>query len=381
MNSRIKYISHYGCREPERYRGNSPASDNKKDYIFSVLNRIGYGVDHISRASSGMPHKFLPAYVEKKGDNTFRYFASFGKSSNRILSHLNMWFVHVQFFLWLLLNLKRGETVIVYHSLGYDMTFVLLKKIKQIQIIGEVEELYQDVHKFSKRVCRNEYRFIEICDFYIFPNIILNERLNSLNKRYVIIHGIYRIQKERTLHNTTDCIHVLYSGTFDPVKGGAIAAVQMTEFLSEKYVVHITGFGSPQYEQMLKDEIKLIRPKTKAQIVFHGFMSDSEYTQLIKKCSLGLCTQNPETELNNTSFPSKILFYLSYGMTVLVGKNRAIEQSMVGDIVHYYKQHNPKSISDAVKLIGNDSNEYDRIIDRIIELDKQFANDVLSLLA
>ena len=56
-----------------------------------------------------------------------------------------------QFFFWCLFNIKKGEQIIVYHSLGYDSLFLRLKKIKSVKIIGDIEEIYQDVSKQDKK--------------------------------------------------------------------------------------------------------------------------------------------------------------------------------------------------------------------------------------
>ena len=83
INKRIKFFTYHGCMEKGKRRDNSPAADTKIDYIISVLNRLGYGVDIISRASSAESY-YLPASVEIIGENTYRYFASFGKTKSPI---------------------------------------------------------------------------------------------------------------------------------------------------------------------------------------------------------------------------------------------------------------------------------------------------------
>lgn len=66
LNKRIKFFTYHGCMEQGKRRDNSPAADTKIDYIINVLNRLGYGVDIISRAPSAESH-FLPASIETKG--------------------------------------------------------------------------------------------------------------------------------------------------------------------------------------------------------------------------------------------------------------------------------------------------------------------------
>ena len=378
MDKRIKYISHYGCKDPWRRRDNSPASDSKKDYLFSVINRCGYGVDHISRGLGAVKGQYIPAYVEIKGDNTFRYFATFGYQSNPLFRFLNRWFVHLQFFFWLLFNLKKGEQIIIYHSLGYDSTFILLKKLKELRIIGEIEELYQDVHTYSKRICKNEFKFIDICNDLIFPNTTLNERLNHTGRTNITVHGIYQVNQYNPVSYNDGKIHILYAGTFDPVKGGAKAAVQAAEMLNENYHLHITGFGSKKLADDLQNEIDRVKPLTKASITFHGFLNDDEFLDLMHHCTIGLCTQDPTNKLNLTSFPSKILNYMSNGLVVLSGRNRVIEDSRVGDLVYYYDEQTPASIARAIMAIETPDGRAGK--ERLKELDLRFEQELKSIL-
>lgn len=375
---RIKYISHYGCKDQWRKRDNSPASDTKKEYIFNVLNRCGYAVDHISRASGAIPGQYIPSYVEKQGINTFRYFATFGRQENRILRALNTRFVHLQFFLWLFFNLKRGEQVIVTHSLGYDSTFIWLKRLKGIKILGDIEDIYQDVHQYNNRVRRNEYKFIEICDKYFFVNSMLDERINPNNKPHLTINGIYKVNDFVKESYNDGKIHIMYGGTFDPVKGGASAAIKAAEYLPENYHLHITGFGSNEQALNLSREAEIINVKSKATISFHGFLEDSEFLKLMHHCTIGLCTQDPSKKLNDTSFPSKILNYLSNGLVVLTGDNNAIRNSEVGDVVYYYTEQTPHSIANAILSIKKI--DYTIGINRLRQLDIKFEQDLKGLL-
>ena len=114
-NRRIKYFTFHGCIEKGRQRNNSPAADSKTDYIINVLNRIGYGVDVVSRAPSAENH-CLPSSIEYIDNNTYKYFSSLSKTY-AVVRLINRWWIGFQFFIWCLINLKQGEYVIVYHSL------------------------------------------------------------------------------------------------------------------------------------------------------------------------------------------------------------------------------------------------------------------------
>lgn len=372
----IRYFSYHGINEGVQLRDNSPAADTKIDYIIEVLNRIGYVVEHVSPAPSSSG-RYLPKHVTYKGANTFRWFASFGVSS--VLSRIiNRWFIEIQFFLWCLFNLKNDEQIIVYHSLGYDSIFVMLKRIKKIRIIGDIEEIYQDVSKQKPSQERNEYRFIEACDRFMFPNTILNERLNKGNKPHLVCHGIYKVSYYEPVSFNDERIHVLYAGTYDPNKGGVLASIRAAQYLDDKYHLHVTGFGSEVLEAGVKAEINRVQSLTKCLITFHGFLDDKEFCDLMHHCSIGLCTQNPDSLLNLTSFPSKILNYIANGLVVISGKNRAITESKVADIIYYYDEQSPECIATCINEIKNARSKEG--YKRLITLDSEFMISMRHLL-
>lgn len=173
-------------------------------------------------------------------------------------------------------------------------------------------------------------------------------------------------------------IHILYSGTFNKIKGGAVAAIQMAPLLSDNYVLHITGFGSEKEVEEIQQSLDLLDKVSRARVEYRGFISLSELDILMQRCHVGLCTQDPTTQLNQTSFPSKILNYMSHGLVVLSGRNKVIEMSAVGDLVYYYDKQTPADMTMAVMSIRN----YDgvRCMERIHELNQQVSKDLSSII-
>lgn len=374
---RIKFFTYHGCQDVDKRRDNSPAADNKIDYIIEVLNRCGYAVDHISRAGSAENH-YIPAYAEQKGENIFRYFASFGKHKNPLLRVLGRWFMEIQFFWWCMLNIKRGEQVLVYHSLGYSHLFNILQKLKGIKIIGEIEEIYQDVTKKSQSTCRNEYKFINNCDKFIFPTQLLDEKLNVNKKPSVIIHGLYSVEKRRNVTFGDDKIHVIYAGTFDPNKGGAAAAAAVAAYLPNNYHVHICGFGNRKDEETIKEIIEETTKYCKAKVTFDGLLKGEDFIQMLQKCTIGLSTQDPNAAFNGTSFPSKVLTYLSNGLKVVSIRIPAIEKSYVGSMLIFYDDQTPENIAAAIISATNKVGESSEQL--LLTLDERFERDIVYLL-
>ncbi len=370
--SRIKFFTYHGCLDSKKRRNNSPAADTKTDYIVSVFNRLGYGVDVISRAPSSESY-FIPAYVEVKGDNTYRYFASLGRTKS-LLRLFNRWLMDFQFFFWCLFNIKKGEQIIVYHSLGYDSLFLKLKKLKSVKIVGDIEEIYQDVSKQSNKRCRNEYKFIGICDKYIFPTQLLDKKVNNEQRPSLIIHGIYATEKIVEKKFSDGKIHVVYGGTLDPNKAGAAAAAGAAAFLPSNYHVHICGFGDPTE---IKAIVADVQAKTEALVTFEGELKGDTYKHFIQKCHIGLCTQNPMAAFNSTSFPSKVLVYLSNGLKVVSIRIPVIVQSAVADKLFFYNEQTPEKIAEAIIQASKEEQNGNELLN---SLDMKFGDELSKLI-
>ena len=376
---RIKYVCYYSLNGSDDPRDCVEAATTKIDYIVSALNRMGCSVDIISPAilkRNGL--SFSKGGRTVVGENTVRLFPSFGMYNIRLFRRVGQRITNCFFRKWIKKNIKGDDTLIVYHSLGYCRFFERLRKSIPFSLIGEVEEVYQDVHRQKASLLKAEYDFFGICDKFIFPNTILNSKVNQKGKPFLVVHGLYSVSPQVSDRYVDGKIHVLYSGTFDPVKGGALAAIDSIKYLTDDYHIHITGFGNPNDVRNIENRIALVLPEFGHRLTYHGYISREELTILMQRCHIGLCTQDPTKELNLTSFPSKILNYLSNGLVVLSGRNKAIEDSAVGDIVYYYENQTPEMIAHAIMDIPLLSSDTGR--SRLRELDESFVANFNNLL-
>lgn len=376
---RIKYICYYDETDAKIGRNYVLAATNKLKYIWDVLNRAGYCVDAIS-VSDCTETKFQYCkggiYVYPNG-NTLRLFPSFG--GKKIIRVLGRYFLRVCFIFWFLLNIKKGEKIIVYHSLGYCKLLTILQRLTSCQYIGEIEEIYQNVTPQKKSVCKAEYDFVESCSSYIFPTHLLGKRLNSKGKPSVLIHGIYAVEQPRKVRWEDDNIHVIYAGTFDPNKGGAAAAAATAAYLPKDYHVHICGFGNESDTKAIIKTIEETNARSEATVTYDGLLKGEDFIVFLQKCHIGLSTQNPDAAFNTTSFPSKVLTYLANGLQVVSIRIPAVEQSGVGRCLSYYDEQTPRMIAEAIQS-ARESNMADPIV-TLKRLDKQFENDMVNMLS
>ena len=128
----------------------------------------------------------------------------------------------------------------------------------------------------------------------------------------------------------------------------------------------------------MKKHILEIDEKSKAHVSYDGLLSGEEYIRFIQSCDIGLSTQNPDAAFNATSFPSKILSYLSNGLRVVSIRIPAIEGSDVGDKLFYYDEQTPKQIADAILSVDM-AQAYDSRSD-IVDLSNKFQNELMLMM-
>ena len=102
---------------------------------------------------------------------------------------------------------------------------LLAKKIKKFKLILEVEEIYRDVSPVPRYMERWECKMIDVADKFVFSTDLLNDKVNGQKKPHLVIYGTYRCEPVMSERHKDNKVHVVYSGTLDPNKGGAMAAV------------------------------------------------------------------------------------------------------------------------------------------------------------
>lgn len=374
----IKYIGFFDYQDSKVPRNYPLACTNKMESIAEALNEAGFPVEIVSTAVGVNDKLFLAkGEVIKKSDKLKAKFFPTCGGTNVVIRAIRRWLTNFCFLKYLLLNIKKNEPIIVYHSTGFRNLILSAKKIKKFKLILELEEVYQDVVDMSETERKRELKTFSIADGFIFPTELLNKKINTENKPYTIILGTYHVEPVIVPKFSDGKIHVVYAGTFDPRKGGAAAAAAAAH-LPDNYVFHICGFGSPHEVNMVKNIVDEVNFKTPGKAVYHGTLTGQTYISLIQSCHIGLSTQNPDAQFNATSFPSKILSYMSNGLDVVTIDIPAVKDSAVGKYLHYYHKQTPEEIAKAiinVKISGNDNRSV------ITQLYNDFVGEIKSLIS
>lgn len=374
----VYYLGYYSCEQlAAEKRVSAPPTMNKMGYIISVLTEIipkNFVV--VSPCETSLNSYVKGSVHDINNHASIQTFDSF-QSNNKIIRGLGHILTKFQLLGFLKKHVRFDDTVIVYHSLGLMRIVKKIKKKKKCNLIIEVEEIYSDV-KENDKLRKREINYLQIADKYIVITELLNKEINLQNKPRIISHGTYRTVPKYSEKISDGKIHVVYAGSFNPIKGGACSAIDAAEFLDENYVLHILGKGSAADTEKVTERIEKVSAKTKCEIVFDGYKSGKDFDSFIQSCHIGLSTQQPDGKYNASSFPSKILMYMSNGITVVSIRIPAVDTSEVKDYIFYYDDPTPVDIADAIKSIPinmvNDSSK------KLNELHYAFVQEISTFL-
>lgn len=373
-NNIIQIISFYDYDKINENRVSSVAAINKINYIASSLKNK-YNVKIISPAWTNNKKFYFGREIKIDDNIVLKSF--FTIPWINILKPISFIISNIQLIIYLLFNTKKNENIIIYHSRYFIYSILVMKKIKKFKIMLEVEEIYSDTDG-NKKLLKKENKIFNSADKYIFITKLLERKINNEKKPYCIVHGTYKVEKQIVNKYSDNRIHIVYSGIIDKLKKGAFMTCDLSQYLDENYYIHIIGFGKNEDINELKETIDVNNQNNKCKIVYDGLKRGEEYIKYIQKCHIGLSTQDPTEKYNETSFPSKILAYLSNGLKVITINIPAIKTSDVSSILYYYQANDSKEIADVIKKINiNDTYDSRKLI---IKLDEKFTNSLMEVL-
>lgn len=349
---RMKYIVFYDHQlniKEKRYVVTSCQS--KAEYIMNVLKELGYKIDVISPSCTTHDRGFYRRKTYQIDTNIKVHLpATVGVHSflGRIIRRVWQWMA-INWFVYS--RVEKGDIVIAYHSVSLVNVLYRLKKRKNIKLILHCEEIYSDVSQNNMHR-HLENKIFKVADAFVFPTYQLNKIVNTSGKPYAVANGTY-IKEKKVVNKYNDGkIHCVYAGTFNAIKGGVYLAIESARYLPEKYVIHVIGFGNQVEVSAVKESVEKCQKLSKCKIIYDGEKRGDEFKEYIQKCHIGLSTQNPKGEYNDTSFPSKILTYIANGLAVVSIELPVLLTSDVNEYLTYYNENSPQSLASAIMRCG-----------------------------
>ncbi|WP_413509776.1 hypothetical protein ACOJIU_10160 [Carnobacterium maltaromaticum] len=374
---KIKYIGFYDREENKKENRNYVLSaTNKMDYIIDSLVCEEFSVDIISPSWTYNKQKYSGSISEIRKDVKLRLFKTL-PWGNKFFKFISLFYSTISLFFFIMKNSEKNEKIIVYHSPYLFLCVYLLKKIKGIYLILELEEKYSDVKNVNYFFKKMEMAVINSADAFIYSTELFRESINS-SKPTVICNGIYLKKEINKVKFNDNKKHLVYSGIIDKYKGGADIALDAALHLSNLFHLHIIGFGREGDIGDLKDKIKKYKNKTECVISYDGVFFGDDYNKFLQKCDLGLSTQRSKTNFNETSFPSKIFSYLSNNLRVVSVRLKVLEVCKVNYLLYYYEGDSPINLADSIKKI--DFNDEYSGMDSIDKLDREFRSQLKDII-
>ena len=374
----IYYLGYYTCEQIlAEKRVAAPPAMNKMNYVISVLSEIAGEQAMLISPSVTSMHRYVKGSVTRLNDRfSMKTFDSIG-SSVKLIRGVGHQLTKMQLLRYLLRHIQKDDTLIVYHSLALMDIVRRVKQASGCRLILEVEELYSDVRE-DAALKKKEIDFLQIADRYIMITELLNQEVNLSGKPYIISHGTYQTVPRYSGKFDDGKIHVVYAGSFNPVKGGALTAIGAAEYLDENHVLHILGKGSEEAMAAVRRKIDETAARSRCRIIFDGFKTGREFDSFIQSCHIGLSTQQPDGKYNASSFPSKILMYMSNGLPVVSVRIPAVATSEVKDYIHYYEEPVPEKIAQAIMEVSAECG--DGVYEKLNALNEAFVADLSDML-
>lgn len=373
----VKYINEHSIpKTNDENRLFTLSSNDKVDYIVSALNTLGHDVEIISptitlnKAYYGSRRDSLNMKTDVLSGITIGWFPGF----------IRRFFSMFWLLVYLLRNTKRNEVVFSYHGIQKIPVVLFSKLLRNYKLVLEVEEIYADISSTKKvhkwRVWL-ENLMIKKADAYIFASKQLANRCNKFNKPFAIANGAYVAEPILEKSSNDGKIHLIYAGL---IRKNAVVTrcVDISDYLNEKYMLHIIGYGNSDDLTYLKEIVKQKNSKNSCKIVYDGVKRGDDYKRYLQKCHIGLCPLNSSSKFQSACFPSKITSYLANGLRVVTTENEILRTSAYGNIIIYARNEAPIEFAKAVQsVLLEDKYDSRKIIEKN---DKDLKEQLLQLL-
>lgn len=373
---KIHYIAYFGNISNDRNLYIVPSGISKMSYVISSLKKSNCNVQIFSTAITR--NNFMCHYkgYEEVIDEQERvkYIDTFG-SKLKLIKFFSILWMYIQLIIYLLFKVKKDEKVIVYHSTSYKLAILFTRMIKRYKLIFEVEELYSAADNENKYRQQKEIRYLSKADAFIVVNDLMAQKCGFDNKPHLVLYGNYEIPKINEYKFSEDNINVVYAGVIGKKNSDAFLAVESAAYVSNKYKIHILGYGPQENIDELEKLINQTNLRAKRNaVVYHGCLTGQEYSDFLSSMQIGLSTRVLTNDLSNFTFPSKLLVYLSHGLRPVCSPIDCVKYSRIAEGVTFYEENKPEYVADAIHSIK--PNELVKQNEILLNLEKVFLSNL-----
>ena len=364
----VYYAVYYSTKDSGRVK--NYAGEDKVDYICKAINEAGENVLILSNAKTTERRYAKKEILHLFQSTDLLYFSSLPRRGIALHAIDVIW-GYIQLFLFVLLKVKKTDTILVYHSLGYRGLWGLLRKIKHFNYLLEVEELFQTFEASNSSYKKHEHKVFKHPDAFLFSNALLEEEINKEHKPAVIINGVYK-PAERQVKPRGEVIKAVYAGSLEKQKG-VDYLIPAADYLPKDYEIHIIGFGTDNDVKRIEGLIA----KSTGKVSYDGVFKGNAYSEFLQSCSIGLCIQDENDEFNKYEYPSKIFSYLSNGLQVVTNDLIQLRKSEVFPYLHIAKSKRSAAIAEAIMSCADSEIDSNEILNK---LDCRFKEQIMAII-
>ena len=348
---KVYYIGWYIADEDkDKFVGNVPGN-LKMHYVVDQLKRSGHTPEIISfvkkKGSTGVYMNINKTSQECK----LTYLTGI-RGNSRILKKMDFLIKKIIFTYYFLFNFSAEDTLVLYHSVELTLLVAKLKRLVKRNVIIEVEEIYGYSAVTDRPWVEDEIDSIKKMDLHICVNDGIPQGLKLETGKFVVSLGVGNIPT-RTIDRFNDGkIHVVYAGTIEMKKLGAMTAVESAKFLPDYYILHILGFGSEENMKKLKLKISEVNNDVGSErIKYDGYKSGKELDDFLFSCHIGLSSIVMRPNFANNSFPSKVITYMCHDLSVVLGYAEAFYDVPMSRGWQFYHEYTPEKIAEAITKV------------------------------
>lgn len=377
MKNKIHYICFYADEKSRDKVIHFPSSLPKINYISKTLKELDFEISILSTCSYKPGNKSIGAYYNRNNIKCC-YLKSCSFIRWQQFATICAW---LQIMFYICFRVKKNDKILLYHSLFYIIPINLICKIKKINLIIEIEELYYSLFKRSYRLKNKELAFLQKAKSYLLVNDLLKEKIDITTKPYVISYSSYNVITQANPQKFYEQINVVYAGVIEQHRNAAFLAVQAAKLLPEEYIVHILGFGENDDIAALQRQIDEVNDSLGfSKVIFHGALYGEEYADFLSTCHIGINCHTYSGDIPESAdctFPSKVFVYLSHDMNVVSLPLRCLEQSTVAQHIYFAQGFSFKDLATVIQQVPKCTPFDGRTI--IKNMDRSFKNQINKL--
>ena len=256
------------------------------------------------------------------------------------------------FFLKFSKLIIKDSIIIFYNSQPEYLFLVMYCYFKRIKMFLDIEDAPRN-DEFTLNSKLNSLTFSIYKKFYFSKFILstyqIQKKYNFDN--YLVYHGCIQKNFKQSQYyiSSTKSINIIFSGTLNNDNGFNLLLnfIKVYEkfLISNKIKFFITGNLSQNYNFFDFGYENIIQ--------FNSYLDNYHYDKLLESCNIGLNLRNINSEINSTTFPSKILDYLKFNLIIISSANTDLLNKIPPEICFFLEDYNENSLYQTLRKIIN----------------------------